>query len=164
MPRILTTLPLMLAWLLFPGGAWAEFKIDLKVEVGSASKTVHAETAALGVKPRPREVLQAKARSKIAVRWTLTNADSKKTFKNVVVHFVAVKEEMLGQRNIPKLNKGVAAESALTMDFGPRDATRGELSFTIDTAGSYLVRLETIGAAAGDEGQEYFAALDLAIE
>ena len=53
----------------------------------------------------------------------------------------------LGQRNVPKLNMGVAAESALTMDFAPKDATRGALSFTIERPGFYLLRLETRGAA-----------------
>jgi hypothetical protein len=58
----------------------------------------------------------------------------------------------------------VAAESALTMDFNPKDATRGELSFTLERPGFYLLRLETIGAAVGADGQEYFAALDLEVE
>jgi hypothetical protein len=164
MIRPIAGLLLVSCGLLYPSVAAADFTIDLKVETASGSKTVHADAAALGVKPRQREVLHVKAGTKLTVQWTLTNADAKQAIKNVVVHFVAVKEEELGQRNVPKLNKGVAAESALTMDFGPRDSTRGRLDFTIDVPGAYLLRLETIGAAAGVEGQEFFAALDVAVE
>jgi hypothetical protein len=152
-------------WLGIVATAWGEpFTIDLSVQAGTESKTVHAEVAALGVTPKKREVLHAPAKSPLSVRWVLTNADTAKSFKNVVVHFFAVQEEKLGQINAPKLNKGVAAESALTVDLGPKGSTRGEVTFTIDMPGFYLVRVETIGVAAGAEGQEYFAALDVVIE
>ena len=64
---------------------------------------------------------------------------------------------------MPKLDKGVIAESALSMDFGPKDKSEGELSFTIDKPGCYLLRLETIGATAGPAGHEDFAALDVEV-
>jgi len=39
------------------------------------------------------------------------------------------------------------------------------LTFTIDTPGVYLVRLETIGAAGRDpDAHEHFAALDVVVE
>ena len=49
------------------------------------------------------------------------------------------------------------------MDFAPKDKTEGELSLTIDKAGCYLFRLETIGVATGTESKEYFAALDVQV-
>src|SRR5439155_1522421 len=108
---------------------------DLKVQADKATKSASAQVAAPGVKPKPRGVLRVRARTPITARWTLTNADPKTTFKDVLVHFFTVKIDNLGQTVVPKLTKGVMAESALTMDFGPKDATKGELTFTIDTPG-----------------------------
>ena len=139
------------------------FSIDLKVQAGKNSKTAKTETAALGLKAKKRDVLQAKVGDRIIVKWTVTNTDAKSAVKNVLVHFFAVKLEEIGQKTTPKLDKGVVAESALVMDFNPKDKTQGELSFIIDRAGPYLLRLETIGAAIGDSGHEHFAALDLLV-
>jgi hypothetical protein len=165
MPRALCSGLLILGWLSWPLPATAApFDIDFKVEADKVSKTAGADTAAVGVKPKERPVLHVKAKSRITATWKLTNTDPKKTFKDVVVHFFAVKEEKAGQVTVPKLNKDVAAESALTMDFEPRDNSQGELAFTIDTPGVYLVRVETIGAAAGTDKEEYFAAIDVVVE
>jgi hypothetical protein len=156
---------LVLGWLAWPAPVRAHhFTIDLTAQAGDASKTARAETAAPGIKPKARVLLRVKAKGLVTVRWTLTNSDAKATFKNVTVHFVAVRQEKLGQATMPKLNRGVVAETALTMDFKPRDSTKGELAFTMDAPGPYLLRLETIGAAVGPDGHEHFAALDLLVE
>lgn len=140
------------------------FSIDLKVQAGKNSKSAQEETASLGSKAKKRAVLNAKVGDRIIVKWTLTNKDAKTAAKNVLVHFFAVKLEELGQKTTPKLDKGVVAESALVMDFNPKDKTQGELSFVVDRAGPYLLRVETIGAAIGDSGHEHFAALDLLVK
>ena len=140
------------------------FAIDLKVQAGKATKTAHAETAAIGVKPKLRAVLAAKAGDSLTIAWRLASTDPDNTYKDVVVHFFIVREEKLGQATVPPLDRDVPAESALTMDFKPKDTTEGELTVWIERAGAYLVRLETIGAAAGDEGHEHFAALDLEVQ
>jgi hypothetical protein len=166
MPRALLCGLLVLGWLSRPPAASAHhFTIDLKVQAGKATRSASAEAAAPGVKPKPRGVLRVRAGTPITARWTLTSADPKTTYKDVLVHFFAVKIDKLGQTIVPKLTKGVAAEGALTMDFAPKDATKGELTFTIDTPGVYLVRLETIGAAGkGLDAHEHFAALDVVVE
>src|SRR5262249_39416081 len=116
------------------------FAIDLTVKTAAASKTAHADVVALGVKPNERGVLESKSGERVTVQWKLRNADSKTTFKDVTVHFFAVPEEKAGQQAVPKLDRGVVAESALTMDFKPKDSNEGELEFTIAKAGTYLVR------------------------
>jgi len=149
---------------LFAAAPAAEpFAIDLEVRCGKASKTAHAESTAPGVKPKERAVLEVKAGDRITVKWKLSSTDAKSTLKNITVHFFAVKEERLGQRVVPALNKGVVAESALGMDFGPKVKNEGTLNFTIDEPGCYLFRLETIGATAGPVGHENFAALDVKV-
>ena len=75
-----------------------------------------------------------------------------------------VNHRLVGQAALPDLNKDVAAESALTMDFKPKDKTEGELTFTIEAAGNYLLRLETVKTAVGDDGHEHFAALDIVVK
>ncbi len=139
------------------------FAIDLEVRCGKVKKTAHAESAAPGVKPQKRDILEIKAGDQVRVNWKLRSTDPKATLKDITIHFFAVKEERAGQRTVPKLDKGVVAESALSMDFGPKDKNEGALSFIIDEPGCYLLRLETIGATAGPAGHENFAALDVKV-
>jgi hypothetical protein len=137
------------------------FAIDLEVKGPKSGRTVHTETAGLGVKPKPRAVLEIQARDKLTIKWTLTNTAPKDTVKDVLVHFYAVKIAKQGDPPPPKLDKDVLLETALTMDFKPKDKTEGELSLQVDKPGVYLLRLETIGAAVGADGHEHFANLDL---
>jgi hypothetical protein len=164
MLRALRSGLLIVGWLAWPLLARAgSFDIDFKVEADKMTKTAQADSTAAGAKPKERPVLTVKAGTRLTARWKLTNTE-KATFKDVVVHFFVVKEEKAGQATVPKLNKDVAAESALTMDFEPKDSTRGELAFTLDTPGVYLLRVETIGAGNGGDGHEHFAAVDVVVE
>ncbi len=139
------------------------FAIDLTAKAGKASRTAHAETTGSEGLARARPALDASAGQAVTVTWTLRCTDPAKTYKDVIVHFVAVKEDKVGQRVVPKLDKDVAAETALSMDFKPKDSADGEVTFTVAQPGTYLLRLETIGAATGLEGHEDFATLDLVV-
>lgn len=145
-----------LAWAC-PGRA-ADFAIDLTARAGTTSRSVAA--VAPGAKPPARAVLMAGADTPITLRWTVRNRDKEATVKDVLVHAFVVKEERLDQPNVPKLNKGVAVESALTTDFKAQDRTEGEITFRVSGAGYYLIRLEVKGAAGRGELLA-FAALDL---
>ena len=139
------------------------FAIDLEVHCGAATKTAHAESAvppATDAKPSERGLLEVKAGDRVTVHWKMSSTDPKAKTEDVTVHFFAVREEQAGA-TVRKLDKGVVAESALTMDFGPGDKNEGELTFTLEKAGFNLFRVETIGAAAGPAGHEDFAALDV---
>ncbi len=151
---------------LLPAAAIAAepFAIDFTVRAGKASQTAHAESASRLATPKDRAVLEIKAGERITVRWKLTGTDPKETIKDVTVHFFAVKEEKANQPTVPKLDKGVVAESALSMDFGPNDKNECELTFTVDKPGAYLLRLETVGAITAPGGHEDFAALDVKVE
>src|SRR4051794_11056812 len=152
------------AGLLSPRAARADlFAIDLEVKTPAGSKTAHAETAGPGEKTTPPTVLEARAGDRVAVRWTLRNADAKATVADLLVHFYAVKAEKVGQKSVAKLDKDVVAESALTMDFKPKDQAEGAQSFRIEKPGSYLLRLETIGAIEAADGKEYFAVVDVVV-
>jgi hypothetical protein len=152
------------AWLvLLPPVRADHFMIELKAQAGENTKTAKTDAAALGQKPKARGVLHTRAGQDITVKWTLTCTAKNGEFKDVTVHFFVVKEEKVGQLAVPKLEKDVAAESALTMDFKPKDKSDGELTFRIETPGNYLLRLETLNAA-GAEGHEHFAALDVVVK
>ena len=153
-----------IGWFLALSGTPAcPFAINLEVRVAKMHNTAHAEIVANGATPARRKLLELKAGEPVTVRWTLRSTARKETLKDIVVHFFATKEAMVGQQAVPKLDTDVAVETALTMDFKPADKTEGELIFTLDKPGCYLIRLETIGAIAGSAGHEYFAAMDLIV-
>ncbi len=136
----------------------------LKVKAGDKSQEAETEKQDIGVKAKERKVLHAKAKEKLRIDWILTNISDKESAKSVLVHLIVVKEEKVGQQKISKANKDIAAESAVIVDIAPKEKTKGDLKFVINEPGAYLVRVETIGAAAGAEGHEHFAALDLVIK
>jgi hypothetical protein len=163
MTRLLVGLAVFGALLPTAAVAAEPFAIDFTVRAGKASQAAHAESAARLATPQGRATLEVKAGERLTIRWKLSSSDPKETLKDVTVHFFAVKEQKANQPSVPKLDKGVVAESALSMDFGPKDKSEGELSFTLDKPGCYLLRLETIGAIAGPAGHEDFAALDVKV-
>lgn len=79
------------------------------------------------------------------------------------MHFFVVKIDKIGQGTVPKLDKHVAHEGVLAMDFKPNEKASGEFTLTIPKSGSYLVRVETIGTLR-PHGHEHYAAIDLLIE
>lgn len=160
MPRFLLGLAAF-AGLAASASAAEPFAIDLEVRSGKANKTAHAESAAPDFTAPERGVLEVKAGDRVTVKWTLRGTDPAAKLQNITVHFFAVKEETAGQKAVPKLDKGVVAESALTMDFGPGDKNEAELTFTIEEPGCYLLRLETIGAVAALADHDDFAAIDV---
>jgi hypothetical protein len=146
-------------------GARADHLVfDAEVQAGNSKKKCTGDVAALGVKPKPREVFEVPANKPITVKWTVSHAGNKDVLKDVVIHFFVVKEPKAGQVAVPKLDRDVAVESALTMDFKPKDKQSGELTFQIDAPGTYLLRVESIGAATGIDGHEDFAAMDLVVK
>ncbi len=158
---ILPTVALLLvAWPL-----WADhFTVELKVQSGKQSVTGRTETVSLGDTPKKRGVLSVKAGDRITVHWRVQNVSPKVTAKDVMIHFFTAREMELGQKTLPKLKDDAAAQSAILMDFGPKEASEGDTVFTISKAGPYLVRVETKGAGKGPDGHEHFAALEILVQ
>ncbi len=154
-------LAILLALVISATAAADHFAIDLEVKGPKANRTVHAETLGLGVKPKPRAVLEIQAGDTITIKWTLASTAPKETVRDVLVHFYAVKINKAGDLPPPKLEKDVLLETALTMDFKPKDKSEVEHSLLVDKPGTYLLRLETIRAAGGTDDHEHFATLDL---
>ena len=135
------------------------------LQLESATEKQSAQTAPPSQRSRDsrRIVLHARVNEALTARWTCRSADGKPA-PDVLVHFFVVREEQLNQPQVPDLKPDrVVVESALTMDFKDRDAAKASLSFKLDKAGSYLVRVE---AQSPDTTvlTEDFAALDLQVE
>jgi hypothetical protein len=138
------------------------FTIDLEVKAANGTKTVHAETLGLGVKQKPRAILEIQAGDRITIKWTLAST-AKEVVKDVQVQFYAAKIPKPGDPppSPRDFDKDAILQTALTMDFKPKDKTEGELSLQVDKPGTYLLRLETKGAAVGPDDHEHFATLDV---
>jgi hypothetical protein len=138
--------------------------LELSVQASTKTKAAEADISAIGAKPKARGILEVGSGKTLTVKYSVTSIAKNGMAKDVVIHFFVVKIDKVGQTAVPKLDKDVAAESALTMDFKPKDTAKGEMSFTIEKPGVYLLRLETIGAAQGVDGHEHFAALDVVVK
>lgn len=112
-------------------------------------------------KSRPSFKLKAGAGADLI--WEAANTSADKKFKNVLVHVFIVPVDKVGQARPPKLTKNVAYESALTMDFAPKEKAQWKHTLRLNAAGVYLLRVETIGLRA-KHGHDYFAAMDLIVE
>jgi hypothetical protein len=157
----LASFALALFTVLTPAVRADHFTIDLRAHAGkdTSAAAIYPTPAS---KPAVRAILTVVRNTPITVKWTLRNTDPAATVKDVLVHFFVVRQEKLDQPEVPKLNKHVAVESALTMDFRPQDRTEGEITFAVPQAGYYLIRVELKGAAGKSE-RAPFAALDLVV-
>ncbi len=146
----------------FPSNATdaGHFTIHLEVKSGKEAKKVDSKVAP---QADSRPVLTVQTAKRIQVSWTVT-ASSKSTDKDVLIHLFVVRESKTGQAAVPKLDKDVPAETAMTMDFQPQDKASGTLEFQIDTPGTYLMRIETRGDAEGAAVPEQFVAIDLVVQ
>jgi hypothetical protein len=111
----------------------------------------------------PRSVMEVDRNADVLLSWHAENTGKSDAFEDVLVHFFVVEERRTGQIQIPKLSTGVVYEGAITMDFRPRDKADWQMTLRIPDAGSYLVRVETIGMAP-KHGHEHFAAMDLVVK
>ncbi len=158
---LLAVCVVLVAGLLPPAQARAaDFAINLELSAGKESKKAQTSSEPGVDKTKPRPVLTVQAGKLIRAQWQVIRTAKNGDAKDVLIHFFVVRQAQVGQESVPKLDKDVAAENAMTMDFQPQDKARGELEFRIDRPGAYLVRAETRDA---DGKQEFFAALDLVI-
>jgi hypothetical protein len=141
---------------------------DLEIHVGIkvGARDVHTERtdeAPSKVKAQERPVFELGRKERAVLSWRANNGSVSRKFEDVLMHFFVVEEARAGQREVPKLDKGVVYEGALTMDFLPKSMADWQMSLTIPEPGNYLVRVETIGLAP-KEGRERFAAMDLVVK
>jgi hypothetical protein len=138
------------------------FSVELLARVDNQQQTVRGDATAVSAGGSTRPVLTGKSKSTLRVRWTIVNEGKTASIPDVTVHFVLDKENTIGQREVPKPGPDVVYESALMMDFAPQAKSSADFVIEVPEPGSYLLRLETIGAAK-THGHEHVAAMDLRV-
>jgi hypothetical protein len=139
------------------------FSVELQARVDNQQQTVRGDGTAASSSGSTRPVLTGKSKSTLRVRWTIVNEGKTASIPDVTVHFVLDKENAIGQRDVPKPGPDVVYESALMMDFAPQAKSSGDFVIEVPEPGSYLLRLETIGAVKS-HGHEHVAAMDLRVQ
>jgi len=165
MVRSAATLGLALGCVLTAATAVAS---DFEIRVSAKSDGRETQTERTNESPSqnrtpPRPVMEVDRNAHVLLSWHAENRGKSDTFEDVLVHFFVVEETKTGQIQVPKLSAGVVYEGAITMDFRPRDKADWRMTLKIPDAGSYLVRVETIGMAP-KHGHEHFAAMDLVVK
>lgn len=151
-------------WTLTPS---ASFASDFDVQVsarseGHETRTRRTEEATARIRKQARHVMEVRRNAAVVLSWHAENTDKSEAYEDVLMHFFIVEEKRTGQSEVPKLSAGVIYEGALTMDFRPHDKADWRMTVRLPDAGSYLVRVETIGMAP-KHGHEHFAAMDLVV-
>ncbi len=161
MSRSIVFLSPLVALLGFPLNACAEHaKINLEVTVGRETTTAHVDQTPPDSGKNPRPVVKAKVNEPIRINYLLTNVYPHKTLENVVVHFYIARQDKVGQKELPDLKGDVVTESAFEMDFKPGRKAGQRTTLKIDTAGVYLIRIETSNTQSD---HEHFSAIDLVV-
>jgi hypothetical protein len=99
--------------------------------------------------------LALKAGDSLNVQWSVLSPDKGGFIPDVTLH--------LSLNRNAKSEADTIYESALVMDFEPGSKGSAELLIQVPTAGSYVLKIETIGAAT-KLGREYSAAIDVKIQ
>jgi hypothetical protein len=122
---------------------------------GVSSRSADAAT-------RARMTIAAQPRRKLEIKWSVTAAAGSKPAANVTVHAFLERSAAVGTAASPKPGPNAPYESAVGVDFSAGSKATGQISFEVPDAGDYLLRVETIGAAA-TAGREQAAALDVKV-
>jgi hypothetical protein len=160
---------LLVAGLAVPLVASAEHaNINLRVlrvdlDSGKTTDEVKApadeEPPAGGINPRP--VFKAKVNEPLLMQFILTNTYPHGELKDVTVRYFVVRQDKLGQKKLPDLEKGTITQGRFALNLKPKGKVGARVAFTIPEAGAYLVRVHTTNTK-GDH--EHFAAIDLLVE
>jgi hypothetical protein len=146
--------------LVLPWARAEHAKIELEVSGRRGQVTAHVDQTPPEWGKNPRPVLKVRPDEPVKVQFMLTNIYPHKTLENVVVHFFVVRQEKVGQKEIPDLKGDVVLESAFDMDFKPGGKAGQRTTFKISEPGAYLVRVETRNTQSD---HEHFAAIDLVV-
>jgi hypothetical protein len=164
--RYLIALSALVAWPLVAAAEHA--KIDLRIHrideksgktMDEARSTSDEEPPIGGVIPRP--VFKVKAKEPLVLQFILTNVYPHGNLKDVTVRYFVVRQDKVGQKQLPDLAKGMVVQGRFKMNFKPKCRVGARVAFTIPKPGVYLLRVQT-GNTKSDH--EHFSAIDLQVE
>lgn len=121
------------------GAGTNDLTISLKVQSGGREQTTASTQSAAP------PVFSAKAKEVVRVQWSVTNGAASVPLSDVTLHVFMDSGD--GRAVAPKPGPKALYESALIQDFEAGVKSSGEFRMPIPEAGTYFVRVETIGAA-----------------
>jgi len=137
------------------GAGANDFTINLKVQSGNR------ELSATGVQVAAAPaVFTVKAKEVVAVQWSVVNGASGTPLSDITLHVFMDRGD--ARVAAPKPGPKALYESALIQDFEAGVKSSGEFRMSIPEPGSYLVRVETIGAAK-KLGKELAAVMQVSV-
>jgi hypothetical protein len=136
------------------GAGASDFSINLKVQSGGREQT------AISGQPAAPPTFTVKAKEVVWVQWSVASGATGAPISDITVHVFMDRGDARGAA--PKPGPKALYESALIQDFEPGVKSSGEFRMPMPEAGSYLVRVETIGAAK-KLGKEVAAAMQVLV-
>ena len=136
------------------GAGANDFTINLKVQSGGRE-----QTAMSGQSAAP-PTFTAKAKEVVWVQWSVANGATGTPLADITLHVFMDRGD--ARAAAPKPGPKALYESALIQDFEPGVKSSGEFRMPMPEAGTYLVRVETIGAAK-KLGKEVAAVMQVSV-
>jgi hypothetical protein len=139
----------VLAACLSCSAAEKDFTVELEARAPGHQDSVRAGDVRNGT------TLALKTGDSLNVQWSVLNPDKGASIPDVTLHTSLSRDAKSGADAI--------YESALVMDFEPGSKSSAEFSIQVPSAGSYVLKVETIGAAT-KLGREYSAAINVKVQ
>jgi hypothetical protein len=136
------------------GAGANDFTINLKVLSGSREQTAMSGQAAA------IPMFTANAKELVSVQWSVANGAIGTPLSDITVHVFMDRGD--ARAAAPKPGPKAVYESALIQDFEAGVKSSGEFRIPMPQAGTYLVRVETIGAAK-KLGKEVAAVMQVSV-
>jgi hypothetical protein len=136
------------------GAGANDFTINLKLQSGGRE-----QTAISGQSAAP-PMFMAKAKEVVWVQWSVANGAAGTALSDITLHVFLDRGD--ARAAAPKPGPKALYESALIQDFEAGVKSSGEFRMPMPEAGTYLVRVETIGAAK-KLGKEVAAAMQVSV-
>ena len=158
--RLLAVVLVLLASTTPLGAADDAFVIELSARADGAQRPVVSRSA--GSATQKRLTVPALPRRKLEIKWSVATASGAKAVPDVTVHVFLERASAAGPANAPKASANALYDSAVGVDFVAGSRSAGQISIELPDAGDYVLRVETIGAAA-KVGRDQAAAIDLKV-
>jgi len=136
------------------GAGANDFSINLKVQSGGREQT------AISGQPAAPPAFTAKAKEVVWVQWSVANGTAGTPLSDITLHIFMDHGD--ARAAAPKPGAKALYESALIQDFEAGAKSSGEFRMPMPEAGTYLVRVETIGAAK-KLGKEVAAVMQVSV-
>jgi hypothetical protein len=137
------------------GASANDFTINLKVQSGAREQTAISGQAAAP------PMFKAKAKEVVSVQWSASNGAAGANLSDITLHVFMDHGD--ARAAAPKPGPKALYESALIQDFEAGVKSSGEFRMSVPEPGTYLVRVETIGAAR-KLGKEVAAVMQVSVQ